>query len=131
MKTISIAIAALMISAGAAKAAPTIEFQELKGGEPMITARIHVTNNDGIDYNRVIFDCQLYDKENHPFYKEPYGVMVVDVSAHSTLSETHWLPSWGKPVAKIECKTPWLEPISNALQRFYPEPRHQRELTWK
>lgn len=95
-----------------------------------ILANIRVSNPDDIDYNRVGFRCQLWDKDGHAFYKTLDGPMVPYVRAHDVFREQHRFVGWGKEAVRAECKTVFTELASQAQQRFAPD-RHREYDHWE
>ena len=68
----------------------------------MYTAR--VINRDDVDYCRVGWSCQLYDKDDHPFYKNKIPITITNIPGRTAFHEPHMLPSWHKMAERFECE---------------------------
>jgi hypothetical protein len=136
MKTLLL-IAGLMLFAAPAAAQPTMELifdngHSIVDKSGYILANVRISNPDDVDYNRVAFKCQLFDKDGHAFYstKTLDGAMVPYVRAHDIFREQHRFVGWGKEAVRAECKTTWTELATQAAQRFAPD-RHREYDHWE
>jgi hypothetical protein len=121
-------IAALAALSTQAIADPTIELTpvQLFSGS-YIRVATHIRNDDDVWYGFVRWKCQLFDRDDKPFFVQPYDIIVFNVQPHRGFTELHDFTLWGyqeEMYARAECRLDYKKTYDT--ERNYNEDRKRR-----